>query len=567
MGLRLSRVARGIGALVVALAAVIATPVAAAVAAAEPMQERVAAAAPATVDVVYELQFESFQLDASGRRAPYGDPGQGGIVLTCGADERCTLVRAWGGIVVPADAVLAGQGGQPIALPGGYTASGPATGTICNESTDFTTAWRTEISLTADGATGGVYGEPIVEVCSGGGDAVTLTSVAFESVITASELVAGECWFTDEGCFAAPPEPDPAPATPSDPAEPATPSPIAVPATDGAPAASASSQIGTGSPTAPSILSTLATPAEAGVEPAQLLWAGVLTLVLVLLVALPTALLNSAVEQGTDRFSAWWSRRNAGRVSSGWNRTWPWAAFGVVIAAILSSFIDPEFGLNPGSGRVLLSILVSFALDVVIGWALAVLLVRRAVPGATHDYTFAPLTLVVVAAAVLFTRATAFEPGIVFGLVAGVAFGALSNRGDEGRAALVPLVYAYAVALVAWLGYAALGGGAASGESFWQTFAIETVAAVAIAGMAALPIALLPLRGLAGHAVFRWSRSVWVVSYALGLFSFFVVLMPMPFSWDEVALDLWVWIGVFVAYAVAAVVAWIAVTARGRRAR
>ena len=46
-------------------------------------------------------------------------------------------------------------------------------------------------------------------------------------------------------------------------------------------------------------------------------------------------------------------------------------------------------------------------------------------------------------------------------------------------AALVPMAYAYVLALIAWLGYAALGGGAASGESFLQTFVIDDVHAPA----------------------------------------------------------------------------------------
>jgi hypothetical protein len=552
----LSRVARGTAAVLAALAAGVAVPTA------------VHATTDETVDVVYELTFDSVQVDTKGDRTPYGDPGEATLVFTCGP-ETCVLTQAWGGIVATADAVLEAQGGLPTALPGGYSASAPATGTICNESTDFTTAWTTDVKATAGGVSGGIYGEPIVERCSSGGDEVTLTSVAFESVITTSSLVSGECWFTDEGCFAeAEPSTAPVPAESASSAAPATPAPIDVPVADPEPASTDSSQLGTGSPAAPSVLSTLATPAEAGVAPTQLLWSGILTLVLVLLVALPTALLNSAVEQGSDRFSDWWAGRRRQPDGAGgdrWNRTWPWAAFGVLLAAILSSFVDPQFGFNPGSGRVLLSILLSFALDVVIGWSLAVWLVHRAVPGARHDYAFKPLTLLVVLLAVVFTRLTGFEPGIVFGLVAGVAFAALATRADEGRAALVPIVYGYVLAMIAWLGYAALGGGAASEGSFWQTFAIESLAAVAIGGMAALPIALFPIAGLPGSAIFRWNRWVWAGTYAVGLFSFFVVLMPMPLAWDAVGLELGVWIGIYLVYAVAAIVAWVVVATSGRR--
>ncbi|WP_345803114.1 hypothetical protein AAIB33_08545 [Microbacterium sp. AZCO] len=553
-----SRWVRGIAALLLAAVAA-ATP-------ARPAAARVTSTSDGVVDVVYDLRFESFQFDSAGESAPIGDPGTGRIALQCGA-ERCRVVDAWGGIVVPDDTVLAALGDAAWELPGRLKASGARSGTICGESPAFTPDWSTALALDGDGVTGSVVGEPISEECAG-----IDTFRAFEpgrrSVITASTLIEGACWFTDEGCVTASATPTESPSpTPSASTSSPTFSPSASAGTETpepTPAAALnSSQLGTGSPAAPSVLSALATPAEAAVSAQQLMWGGILTLILIVLVAFPTALLNSAVEQGNDRFSNWWTgRHTTGRTGTGWNRTWPWAALGVLLAAILSSFVDPSFGLNPGSGRVLLSILVSFAIDVVIGWAVTVWLVRAAVPRATHAYGFQPATLLIVVVAVVFTRLTHFEPGIVFGLVAGVAFGALAGRADEGRAALVPMIYAYLLGLLGWLGYAAMGGGEASGRSFWDTFAVETLSAMAIAGMAALPIALFPVRGLAGQAIFRWSRSLWVACYVVGLLSFFVVLMPMPSSWDEVGLDLIVWVALYVAYAVVAVVAWLAVSGR-----
>lgn len=75
--------------------------------------------------------------------------------------------------------------------------------------------------------------------------------------------------------------------------------------------------------------------------------------------------------------------------------------------------------------------------------------------------------------------------------------------------------------------------------------------------MAALPIALVPLRGLAGHAIWSWNRGVWAGCYAVGLFAFFVVLMPMPFSWGDVSWSLWAWIGAYLTYAAVAITAWL----------
>ena len=104
---------------------------------------------------------------------------------------------------------------------------------------------------------------------------------------------------------------------------------------------------------------------------------------------------------------------------------------------------------------------MSFVLDVVIGWFVLLLIVRRTHPGAIATFDFKPLTLLVVAGAVLLTRITGFEPGIVFGLVAGVVFAGVIGTA-KARVALIGLGYAFAVGVLAWIGYSITA--ATSGE-------------------------------------------------------------------------------------------------------
>ena len=91
----------------------------------------------------------------------------------------------------------------------------------------------------------------------------------------------------------------------------------------------------------------------------------------------------------------------------------------------------------------------------------------------------------------------------------------------------------------------------------FDVFVQETFSSMAIGGIAALPIALVPLRGLTGYAVFSWNRGAWAGTYAVGLFGFFFVLMPFPFAWKGVPLSIGTWIGIYLLYAVVAVVAWL----------
>ena len=333
---------------------------------------------------------------------------------------------------------------------------------------------------------------------------------------------------------------------------------------------------GSGAPSAhtfasPGTLSTLPTVADA-TRPANLVWAVALTVVLVILVALPTNLLNSAVEHGTERLAAWRRRIRPSAVPSPVEPVetpdatttpekpvrfagWPLAATGVLAASLISSFVDPSFGFNAGSIRTFLSILVSFLLDAVAGWFLLIWLVRRTTPTATAHFRFAPATLLIVIAAVAFTRITGFQPGIVFGLVAGVAFGTVVATSDKAKHALVTLGFGFAIAVVGWIGYSVLAP--AGDVNAAIVFIRETLSSMAIGGIAALPIALIPLRGLTGHTIFEWSKWAWGAAYGIGLFGFFFVLMPFPFAWKGVPLSIGVWIGLYLLYAVIAIGGWL----------
>ncbi|MCU1417822.1 MAG: hypothetical protein JWP32_1996 [Schumannella sp.] len=320
----------------------------------------------------------------------------------------------------------------------------------------------------------------------------------------------------------------------------------------------------------PGTLSTLPTVADAS-RPANALWALGFTIVLVLLVALPAQLLNMAAEHGSDRLSAWWARVRRPRE---WPAAlkqlsgWPLAIAGVVVASVISAFVDPRFGTDSGASlRIVASILLAFIVDVALGWILLLLFLRRTMPDAQARLRFVPASLLLVVAAVVFSRITGFQPGIVFGLVAGVVIGATIARTDRARVALIGLGYSFAAGVLGWIGFAIASAAAGSDTSFGVVFLQETLSAIAIGGMAILPVALFPLRGMTGFDIFIWNRLVWGVAYGIGLFGFFFVLMPAPFAWQGVPLQLGVWVSLYLVYAVAAVAIWAAVTRPWRRAK
>ncbi len=320
--------------------------------------------------------------------------------------------------------------------------------------------------------------------------------------------------------------------------------------------------------TSPTVLSTLATPAET-LSLQQCALAALLAVILALLMGFPTHLLGKVSDELGARASAWWRRIRPPRAAPegeapapirtarslrGW---WP-AALGVLAAALIASFIDPAFGFDAASLRQFGSIAIGFGLEVVVGWFVLIWVVGRLHPHATASFEFRPLTLLVVVATVVFTRVSGFQPGIVFGLVAGVAFGtAIATASAKARLALITLGWGLGLAILAWVGYTLLQD---AGDALGAVFARETLASLTAAGISALPIALLPVAGLTGAGLFAWNRWVWGGAYAVGLLAFFLVLMPMPGSWDEVPFSLWTWAGMYAGYAAVALTLWLVVT-------
>ncbi|MFE4467252.1 hypothetical protein ACFRFH_00430 [Leifsonia sp. NPDC056824] len=365
----------------------------------------------------------------------------------------------------------------------------------------------------------------------------------------------------------------PAPPGPSAPTGPGTAAPSSASPTAVAPvpstrtptpttvAAPTVSKLGTGAADADSVYSAL-TPAQ---DVHLTLTSGmvliVLTLILLLLIGFPGVLIESTVSDHYDELFSWVRRRHRVRAAAGAGSparltTWLSVVAGVAVASIISGFVDPQFGVNPGSARVLLSSAVVFVVYSVVGWLAVDWVIHSTDPALKPTIEFKWLSLLVVVLSVGRSRLTGFEPGIVFGLVVGLSFGAAISAVESARTALVAVAYSFIVGLGSWLAYSALKPVLQAQSGSGHQFTLDMLAGIAVAGMSTLPVAFLPITGLAGGAVFTWNRWVWGAVYAAGLAAFFVVLMPLPQSWGEVSLALAAWVGLYACFAVAAVLFW-----------
>jgi hypothetical protein len=309
----------------------------------------------------------------------------------------------------------------------------------------------------------------------------------------------------------------------------------------------------------PSTLSSLRTVQSVTVVAAAAAGGG--AVVLIAVAAYPAVLLDGTLTANRDRLFGW-ARAPAARVkrwgAASRNRIPSWAGvtLGLIATIVLSGFIEPRFGFNLGSLRLLLSLAISLFFERLLFLLIVRRLVRRRAPGLQPTLSFAASSLLFVAVAVLLTRITGFEPGIVFGLVLGLALASDLSKLGDARLALGAGAWALVLGLVGWLGYSAMVALFGHDPNAFVLFLQETLSGFAVSGIAALPIAMLPLAVLDGGAVWAWRKFVWLVAYLVGLAAFLIVVLPMPTSWDQVSTTYVVWIVLYGAFCVLAIGVW-----------
>lgn len=337
------------------------------------------------------------------------------------------------------------------------------------------------------------------------------------------------------------------------------------------------------SATTPSTLSGLRTAAEVSWAPAAVGGCVAAALVLVALIGLPGRLVDSALSARYEEWSGLFgpvlgpARQRVRAFAEAVERL-PTAVVvgtGVVVAALFAAVVEPEFGLNEGSLRLLLSLVGAFLIENVAGLALLAWWLGRR--GAPARLRLRLGSLLVVLATAVLSRVAGFDPGFVFGLVFGLAFaGEMSARREErGRSvedgsrpnrrdldqAVGEAAWLLVAGVVSWLVYsAAMAFSLGTSGGMFGLLVVELFAGLAVGCLAALFLVLLPLPGLIGETLWRSGRLRWAVAEAIAIAVFVFIVLPLPASWSSVDTSFALWIGMFVAYAVLAVVLWVVLT-------
>jgi transposase len=255
-----------------------------------------------------------------------------------------------------------------------------------------------------------------------------------------------------------------------------------------------------------------------------------LAVLLVLLIGFPAQIFESTLENNYERVVG-----PLRRIVRRWQapqlpRSVVFAGF-VVLATALYALTDPSFG-HDGNQTVLDAVGFFVAIPLVtLAFEVPVELYSRR--GRRHRATFQvlPLALVVAVACALVSYVGHFQPGYVYGLIAGYA--ALRTRelsaAESGRAVLVGAAVVFSMVLLCWVAWdpidqaltSSAGGGA--GRRVLDSVLATTV----VVGVQALAFQLLPMTFLDGKTLVTWNRRSWQIIYAIALFSLmFVTFWP-----------------------------------------
>lgn len=309
-------------------------------------------------------------------------------------------------------------------------------------------------------------------------------------------------------------------------------------------------------PGAPSALSGAIAPLSAiAAHPITLAIAGGLALALLLLVALPTELLNSSLSSNTSRLG-----RAYGAIDGALTKAQDWlirvtrsraipAAVLVVLVAIIYGFVDPGFGLDVVSLRLVLSLAIAFFLLTFVASWVSGLIIRR-LWGASGVVALQPSIILFALLGVVVARVLDFTPGFLVGIAIGLEL-VRASRQVAGRAVFVQLSVVTGFALAAWVVYSLF----TPGDDFVGMLVDDTLVAVTAEGLTGAVIAIFPLRFLDGRDLWEVSKRLWVVAFLLVGTAFALLVLPTAIEGTEVA-DYGVWLAVFAVFGLVSLAAW-----------
>lgn len=306
--------------------------------------------------------------------------------------------------------------------------------------------------------------------------------------------------------------------------------------------------------------SSLRTISQTQLSATTLAAAGGIAAGLILLVVLPSRLLDSTLRSNYVHVFGWLDAliaANLRRIPAATSRGLRWGVTGgmLLVSAVLLGFTDPGFGLNEASVRLTIALAITIAaLGLVRGWATGTLAHRWWSVG--WGYAVRPGGILLLVAGVLITRLLHLEPGILLGVWLGATLAYDLGVAREGKLVLATTAMVTVLGLTAWIGYSVVTPIATAAPSFGILLVQEILSTLTLKSLATFIVLLLPLTFLDGLTVWKWSRGLWLVSYFLLAVVFALIVLPLPSQWSDLRTPMEKFLTVFGIFTLISFVVW-----------
>jgi hypothetical protein len=303
--------------------------------------------------------------------------------------------------------------------------------------------------------------------------------------------------------------------------------------------------------------------------PLTIIVSGGLALAILLLVAFPAELLNSTLASNTRRLGRWYAA-----IESGIERATDWfasvtrtralaAALLVVLTSLIFGFVDPEYGFDPVSVRMTVSLAIGlFIVTYVSSWISGAII--RRVWSIETRVSLQPAALGFAVIGVVVARILEFSPGFLIGLVIGLDLVTRVGAPHRVRAILTNIGVIVGLAVVSWVGFSILSAVMTGEPTMVGLLISDALVATTAEGLTAALAALLPLGFLDGHEVFRRSKLLWAGAFAAVATVFSLIVLPTAAGETDDVADVGFWMLIMVIFAVVTLTLWAILHFTGR---
>jgi uncharacterized protein DUF642 len=300
-----------------------------------------------------------------------------------------------------------------------------------------------------------------------------------------------------------------------------------------------------------SIATSLPTPRQALLPLSSLAVNGGIAAAVALLLTFPSQLFNSTLQENYAELALWWRRKlrwlpfrrrasparedvktTTGATPDMFARDLSylekrWVFILVFVGGVFANaFNGGNFGMNLSSLVTLIAVACALAIGVAVPAVVGTIYHTARHGSSPRKLMALPAGLALAVVMVVFSRLIHFEPGYLYGFVCGVLFTRELPTNEKGHLAALGVCTTLVMSALAWIAWIPVNAAALHPNPFFGIVLLDDLlAALFVSGLVGSFFGMMPIRGLPGWTVKRWSNWAWAAAFAVTILGLFQILL------------------------------------------